>query len=74
LSNAAGPIVYVQIPYDRTLMPTGEVTVPDHSFFLLGDNSVNSADSRIWGCAPGRNIRGRVAFCYWPPERIGRVK
>jgi signal peptidase I len=33
-------------------------TLSDHEFFLLGDNRRNSADSRIYGPVPSRNILG----------------
>ena len=38
-------------------------------YFLLGDNSENSADSRFWGVVPRRNIVGRATFVYWPFSR-----
>ena len=47
---------------------------PIGSYFVLGDNSINSSDSRYWGTVPRGNIIGRVWICYWPPERAGRVK
>jgi signal peptidase I len=30
------------------------------SYFLVGDNTANSFDSRFWGALPGQNITGRV--------------
>ncbi len=41
-------------------------TVPPHSFFALGDNSLNSYDSRYWGPVPEENLVGRGLFVYWP--------
>jgi signal peptidase I len=37
-----------------------EVQVPKGQYFLLGDNRLQSADSRHWGPVPRRNILGRV--------------
>jgi signal peptidase I len=34
--------------------------VPANSYFLLGDNSSNANDSRIWGAIPKGNILGKV--------------
>jgi signal peptidase I len=74
LSNADGEITYRVLPYTGGMKENEEVTVPAGHYFLLGDNTLNSLDSRNFGCVPGRNIRGTVAFCYWPPSRAGRVK
>lgn len=43
-----------------------QFTVPPHSYFALGDNSFNSADSRYWGIVPEQNVVGRGLFVYWP--------
>jgi signal peptidase I len=34
--------------------------VPKDSYFVLGDNSTNANDSRIWGAVALTNIRGKV--------------
>ena len=35
-------------------------------FFAMGDNTVNSADSRYWGALPENNVIGKSFFVYWP--------
>jgi signal peptidase I len=73
LSNALGEIVY-SLPLRTEKLVKTDVTVPNGCYFVLGDNSTNSLDSRYWGSVRRENIIGRVAYCYFPPQRRGRVK
>jgi signal peptidase I len=45
--------------------------VPDGRYFFMGDNRIQSCDSREWGSVPRSNIIGEVFAIYWPPNRIG---
>ena len=45
--------------------------VPQNSYFVLGDNSAQSSDSRNWGFVPKSNMIGRAFLIWWPPRRIG---
>lgn len=51
-----------------------KVVVPKDSFFVLGDNSASSQDSRYWGFLPWRNVLGKAMLIYWPPQRIRIIK
>lgn len=42
------------------------ITIPDGHYFAMGDNSPNSADSRMWGFVPQTEIVGRAIFIYYP--------
>lgn len=54
---------------------TGEsITVPADSYFVLGDNSANSRDSRYWGFVPRKSIKGKAMVIYWPPSRVRVLK
>jgi signal peptidase I len=45
--------------------------IPPGYYFMMGDNRVQSCDSREWGPVPRENIIGKVFSVYWPPNRIG---
>jgi hypothetical protein len=32
----------------------------------MGDNTLNSSDSRYWGDFPRENVIGKSFFVYWP--------
>jgi signal peptidase I len=41
-------------------------------YMAMGDNTLNSYDSRAWGDVPRENVIGRCWFVYWPfTERFG---
>ncbi|MBC8747724.1 signal peptidase I [Paraburkholderia sp. WC7.3g] len=47
--------------------------VPPDSFFMMGDNRDNSADSRYWGFAPEHNIVGRAFFIWMNFSDLRRI-
>ena len=49
-------------------------TVPEKSYFCLGDNRPNSQDGRFWGYVPRNFFRGPAVFRYWPLNRIGPIE
>jgi len=72
LRNATGEINYTNMGRTPFLASSNDiVTVPAGHYFVLGDNTGNSMDSRYWGFLPARNIKGRASFRYAPPDRIG---
>ena len=49
--------------------PKEEYTVPPDHYFMLGDNTLFSADSRVWGSVPRKNLVGRPLLVFWPISR-----
>ena len=51
-----------------------KIEVPEDAYFVLGDNSAQSSDSRNWGFVPDENMIGKAFMIYWPPKRIRFVE
>lgn len=49
-----------------------EFNVATNHFLVMGDNTMNSLDSRSWGDFPRDNVIGKSWFVYWPiSDRFG---
>lgn len=52
----------------------GPVTVPEDSYFMMGDNRDESYDSRFWGFIHRRDIYGKALIRVWPLRDMGVLK
>jgi signal peptidase I len=50
---------------------TAAMTVPEDSYFLMGDKRDFSCDSRQFGALPRDAVIAKVVFRYWPFSRLG---
>ena len=50
----------------QQLAPGSEFHVRPDYFFVMGDNTMNSLDSRYWGDFPQDKVIGKAFFVYWP--------
>jgi signal peptidase I len=60
--------------YGPLAQPGEVIKVPEGYYFVLGDNSASSSDSRYWGFVPEQNVIGKAFLIYWPPQRIRLLK
>ncbi len=65
-ANAQRKAPYTGYVAIMSLAPGKSITVPNKSFFAMGDNSSNSKDSRYWGFVPAKDAVGRPLFIYYP--------
>ncbi len=51
-----------------------DVIVPAETVFVMGDNRLQSMDSRYFGCVPLSKIDGYVISRVWPLNKMGELK
>ncbi|MDD5270111.1 MAG: signal peptidase I [Candidatus Omnitrophica bacterium] len=49
------------------------ITVPKNSYFVLGDNSASSKDSRYWGFVPRNYLIGKAVLVIMPFNRMQQI-
>lgn len=54
--------------------PYTDVIVPNGCIFVMGDNRLESKDSRSFGCIPESKIDGYVVARVWPFNKFGKLK
>lgn len=51
---------------DGSMSGGAKITVPEKSYWAMGDNSANSLDSRYWGSVPERAVVGKSLIIFYP--------
>ena len=49
----------------RDQLRQAPTAVPPGEYFAMGDNRLNSEDSRAWGTVPASHVKGRALLIYW---------
>ena len=50
-----------------------DVIVPDNTVFVMGDNRLQSMDSRSFGSIPMSKVEGYVIYRIWPFNKVGNL-
>lgn len=53
---------------------TEAIQLGEKDYFMLGDNSRNSNDSRVWKFVPEDNLVGKAFFVFWPLDTMKFIK
>jgi len=64
-SQYSGHVNAPNLAYYFEDKPEG-VKIPKDEFMVMGDNTMNSLDSRAWGTFPAKYVIGKSFFVYWP--------
>ena len=74
LPNGHKHLIYkLKTPYDSTKTNIKNIVVPSDSYYLLGDNRDNAADSRYEGFISKDRIKGRIIYSYWGRTGTKRI-
>jgi signal peptidase I len=46
----------------------GPQLIPEGYYFVMGDNRINSSDSRSWGNVPKKYTIGKIQIRWWPVD------
>ncbi|MBI2506821.1 MAG: signal peptidase I [Candidatus Colwellbacteria bacterium] len=58
------------LPPNTSSIGETELTLEGDEYFMMGDNRLQSRDSRSWGSLDGEEIVGLVRLRFWPPNEL----
>jgi len=61
------------VTYDFSSCDLGECIIPENYYLVLGDNRLNSQDSRELGFISKDDIIGKVIFRFWPINKLKKL-
>ena len=64
---------YEETHIDVATSDFDSITLKEDEYFVMGDNRINSSDSREFGPVDRKHIIGRVALRIWPFNNFGLV-
>jgi signal peptidase I len=69
------PLIEPYVPEEfRDTRSMPELTVPDDTYFMMGDHRSISSDSREFGPVARDLIYGKAVFVYWPAKDAGVLR
>lgn len=69
-----GKPIHEDYLFKQPLYRLPRLSVPDDTYYVLGDNRNVSLDSHFFGPVPRSNIVGKVRFRFWPLRRASIIK
>lgn len=63
----------IYLPEGIITQPEGSITLQDDEYYLIGDNRLNSSDSRKWGSVTAKEIIGKARFIVFPLSRYQSI-
>lgn len=64
---------YIKDGYTNQMGDYIDLIVPEGTVFAMGDNRLESKDSRYFGCIPEEKINGYVLCRLWPLNKLGKL-
>lgn len=64
---------YIKDGYTNQMGDYIDLVVPEGTVFAMGDNRLESKDSRYFGCIPMEKINGYVLCRLWPLNKLGKL-
>lgn len=65
-----GKIVTFEFETNGETADFGPVIVPENKYYVLGDNRIDSTDSRVFGAIDRNKIVGKAFFVIWPFNKL----